>query len=52
MGREGVVRRVLPGWVAGYRREWLRPDVVAGLVVGSVVVPQCVAYAQIAGRPA
>ena len=35
----------------GYRREWLRPDVIAGLIVWSVVVPQAVAYAQIAGLP-
>jgi high affinity sulfate transporter 1 len=40
-----------PRWLPGYRREWLLPDVVAGLVVWSVVVPQAVAYAQIAGLP-
>jgi sulfate permease, SulP family len=51
MPREGVARRALLGWITGYRREWLRPDVIAGLVVGSVVIPQCVAYAQIAGLP-
>ena len=42
---------VLPAWLTGYRREWLRPDVIAGLIVWSVVVPQAVAYAQIAGLP-
>jgi high affinity sulfate transporter 1 len=41
---------VIP-WLTGYRREWLAGDVVAGLIVGSVVVPQAVAYAQIAGLP-
>src|SRR5262245_18857608 len=39
---------VIP-WLSGYRREWLAGDVVAGLIVWSVVVPQAVAYAQIAG---
>lgn len=38
-------------WLRSYRREWLRADILAGLVVWSVVVPQAVAYAQIAGLP-
>lgn len=42
---------LLPQWLTGYRRGWLLPDVVAGLVIWSVVVPQAVAYAQIAGLP-
>ena len=40
-----------PGWIAGYRRDWLRPDLIAGVVIWSVVTPQAVAYAQIAGLP-
>jgi sulfate permease, SulP family len=40
-----------PGWIAGYRRAWLRPDLLAGIVIWSVVTPQAVAYAQIAGLP-
>ena len=43
--------RLLPAWLKGYEREWLVPDVLAGLLVWSVVVPQAVAYAQIAGLP-
>lgn len=43
--------RVVPEWLGGYRRNWLVPDVVAGVIVWSVVVPQAVAYAQIAGLP-
>jgi MFS superfamily sulfate permease-like transporter len=39
----GAWRRVLPGWLGSYRRAWLRADLIAGLVVWSVVVPQCVA---------
>jgi sulfate permease, SulP family len=46
-----LTARLVPAWVRGYRRAWLRPDVVAGVVVWSVVVPQAVAYAQIAGLP-
>jgi SulP family sulfate permease len=35
----------------GYRRQNLRPDAVAGLTVAIVAVPQCMAYAAIAGLP-
>jgi MFS superfamily sulfate permease-like transporter len=43
--------KVVPDWLSGYRREWLTPHLVAGAIVWSVVAPQCVAYAQIAGLP-
>ena len=43
--------RLLPDWLSGYQRAWLVPDIVAGLIVWSVVTPQAVAYAQIAGLP-
>ncbi len=42
---------IAPAWARGYRREWLRPDLVAGVVIWSVVTPQALAYAQIAGLP-
>ncbi|WP_280269332.1 SulP family inorganic anion transporter [Nocardia wallacei] len=35
----------------GYRRGWLRPDVIAGLTVWAVMVPEALAYASIAGVP-
>lgn len=36
----------------GYDRSWLRGDVLAGLATGTVVIPQAMAYATIAGMPA
>ncbi len=42
---------VLPGWLLGYRKDWLRPDVVAGLTAAAVVIPKAMAYATIAGLP-
>jgi high affinity sulfate transporter 1 len=39
------------GWVRGYDKSWLRPDLLAGLTGASVVVPQSMAYAAIAGLP-
>ncbi|WP_280420314.1 SulP family inorganic anion transporter [Nocardia carnea] len=35
----------------GYQRAWLRPDIVAGLTVWAVLVPEALAYATIAGVP-
>jgi sulfate permease, SulP family len=34
-----------------YERGWLRPDLVAGLTVGAMLVPQSMAYAELAGVP-
>jgi high affinity sulfate transporter 1 len=44
----------LPGLrtLAGYRAEWLRRDAVAGLVLTTLLVPQGMAYAELAGLPA
>src|SRR3954453_7429340 len=38
-------------WVAGYRKEWLPLDVVAGLPAAAVVIPKAMAYPSIAGLP-
>jgi SulP family sulfate permease len=38
-------------WISAYRREWLRPDVVAGVTTAAVVIPKSLAYATIAGLP-
>ena len=35
----------------GYRRSWLRPDVIAGLTVCAILVPEGMVYAQLAGVP-
>lgn len=43
----------LPGvaLVRGYQRAWLPKDVVAGLVLSALLVPQGMAYAELAGLP-
>ncbi|WP_354561656.1 MULTISPECIES: SulP family inorganic anion transporter [Gordonia] len=38
--------------LAGYRRRYIRPDLIAGLTVWAVMVPEALAYASIAGVPA
>jgi high affinity sulfate transporter 1 len=37
--------------VASYRRQWLAKDVVAGVVLTTLLVPQGMAYAELAGLP-
>ena len=39
------------GGLRGYRKDWLRPDVIAGLTAAAVVIPKAMAYATIAGLP-
>src|SRR5436190_7872259 len=48
-----MIRRWLPGarLLASYRRPWLRRDIVAGLVLSTLLVPQGMAYAELAGLP-
>jgi SulP family sulfate permease len=46
-------RRFLPilGWIPTYQREWLLPDVFAGVALWAVMVPEGMAYAGIVGVP-
>src|SRR6185503_4943527 len=48
------LRRWIPGLnvVATYRMGWLPRDLVAGLVLSTLLVPQGMAYAELAGLPA
>lgn len=38
-------------WIASYKKEWLRPDLIAGLTTSAVVIPKAMAFATIAGLP-
>jgi sulfate permease, SulP family len=46
--------RYLPGIsvLRGYQRSWLRGDLLAGVTVAAYMVPQVMAYAEVAGLPA
>src|SRR6266702_7653286 len=37
--------------LSSFRREWLAKDIVAGLVLTALLVPQGMAYAELAGLP-
>lgn len=43
--------RFLAPSFSGFQRSWVRPDIVAGLAVWAVLVPESLAYATIAGVP-
>ena len=51
--RGGTLRRLVPGLgvIASYRRAWLAKDIVAGVVLTTLLVPQGMAYAELAGLP-
>ena len=48
-----IAQRLLPAlsWLLAYRRDWLLSDVMAGLAVWAVMVPEGMAYAGIVGVP-
>lgn len=52
-GANRGLRRYLPflGWLLHYRRADLPSDLVAGLVTAIMLIPQSMAYAQLAGLP-
>ena len=39
------------GMLRSYKRQWLRFDLVAGIVLAAILVPQGLAYAELAGLP-
>lgn len=49
----GLARHV-PGLalLRNYKRSWIRPDLAAGLILAAILVPQGMAYAELAGLPA
>ena len=51
--RSTQLRRIVPGIsvLRTYKREWFRHDLVAGLVLTTLLVPQGMAYAGLAGLP-
>jgi len=48
-----TVPKWLPGarMITSYRISWLRSDLVAGIVLCTLLVPQGMAYAELAGLP-
>jgi len=51
--KPGLLQRYIPmiAWLPQYQRGWLRPDFIAGLPVVALLVPEGMAYAELAGVP-
>jgi high affinity sulfate transporter 1 len=51
--RSAQLEQAVPGVAAArsYERRWLRSDLVAGVVLAAILVPQGMAYAELAGLP-
>ena len=51
--RQSGLGRILPilNWLPQYERSWLRFDIIAGLTLWGLIVPEAMAYAGIAGLP-
>ena len=49
--KAGFIERFVPGiaLLRGYQGTWLRPDLIAGATIFAVVVPQGLAYGELAG---
>lgn len=38
-------------WGRSYNREWLKPDLLAGITLGAFTIPEAIAYASLVGLP-
>ena len=52
-GPRKIMHKLVPitYWLPNYQKKWLRVDLIAGLAVWAMTVPQVMAYAGIAGVP-
>jgi SulP family sulfate permease len=50
---QSALRRYVPilAWLPGYQKGWLRGDIIGALTAWAMVIPESVAYAEIAGVP-
>lgn len=51
VGNDRVIRIRAKDWLSDYQRAWLVPDIIAGLTVWALLVPEAMAYASVAGVP-
>lgn len=51
--RKGWLRQAMPGVdvVAAYQKDWFGKDIISGIVLTTLLVPQGMAYAELAGLP-
>jgi high affinity sulfate transporter 1 len=49
--RHGLSGRLMPPNFSEYKRGWLAPDVMAGVTLAAVAIPECMGYTKIVGTP-
>jgi high affinity sulfate transporter 1 len=42
---------IVPPWLRSYDRAWIAPDVIAGVTLAAVAIPECMGYTSIAQTP-
>lgn len=42
---------LVPPWLRSYDRAWIAPDVIAGVTLAAVAIPECMGYTSIAQTP-
>ena len=47
----GLLRSVAPPSLVGYRTQWLGRDVLAGVTLAAIAIPECLGYGAIAQVP-
>lgn len=54
VSQESMLKKIFPflGWFDNYRFEYFKADFFAGISVALILIPQSMAYAQLAGLPA
>ncbi len=46
-----LLKTLVPSWIFEYKKDWFYGDLVAGIIVTIMLIPQSLAYALIAGLP-
>jgi sulfate permease, SulP family len=41
----------ITNWARNYNKDWLRPDIIAGITVGAFLIPESIAYVSLANLP-
>jgi high affinity sulfate transporter 1 len=45
------VKGLAPEWLRGYQRSWISTDVVAGVTLAAIAIPECMGYTSISQTP-
>lgn len=51
MATPQLLKAIVPPWMRSYDRSWFVPDVVAGVTLAAVAIPECMGYTSIAQTP-